>query len=319
MSNILSFPKDFTFGAATAAYQIEGAWQADGKGESIWDRFSHTPGAIENGDTGDFACDHYHRWREDVGLMQSMGLKAYRFSISWPRILPQGRGAVNAAGLDWYEQLVDALLEAGIEPWVTLYHWDLPQALQDRGGWPARDVAYWFADYADLVSKRLGDRVKHWITHNEPWVAAFLGYGVGVHAPGQRDLGLALRAGHHLLVSHGLALEPLRANAGKDASLGITLNLYSIHPASDKGIDEEAARRRDGAINRWFLDPLLRGAYPEDMVDLFGRNPPEPAVGDLALISRPIDFLGVNYYTRQVVRADRQSEFLQNGGCADAG
>ena len=262
MSNILPFPKDFTFGAATAAYQIEGAWQADGKGELIWDRFSHTPGAIENGDTGDFACDHYHRWREDVGLMRSMGLKAYRFSISWPRILPQGRGAVNAAGLDWYEQLVDALLEAGIEPWVTLYHWDLPQALQDRGGWPSRDVAYWFADYADLVSKRLGDRVKHWITHNEPWVAAFLGYLVGMHAPGQRDLGLALRAGHHLLVSHGLALEPLRANAGKDASLGITLNLYAIHPASDKGIDEEAARRRDGAINRWFLDPLLPRRVP---------------------------------------------------------
>jgi beta-glucosidase len=308
MSNILPFPKDFTFGAATAAYQIEGAWQADGKGESIWDRFSHTPGAIENGDTGDFACDHYHRWREDIGLMRSMGLKAYRFSISWPRILPKGRGEINAAGLDWYEQLVDALLEAGIEPWVTLYHWDLPQALQDRGGWPERDVAYWFADYADLVSQRLGDRVKHWITHNEPWVAAFLGHQFGIHAPGKRDLGLALRASHHLLVSHGLALEPLRANAGKDASLGIALNLYPIHPASDKGIDEEAARGRDGYINRWFLDPLLRGAYPEDMVDLYGPNFPEPAADDMALINRPIDFLGVNYYTRQVVRAGRPGD-----------
>ncbi len=185
MPNLLPFPPTFTWGAATSAYQVEGAWQADGKGELIWDRFSHTPGRIENGDTGDLACDHYHRWREDIALMQSIGLKAYRFSIAWPRILPQGRGAVNAAGLDWYEQLVDALLAAGIEPWVTLYHWDLPQALQDRGGWAERDVASWFADYADLVSRRLGDRVQHWITHNEPWVVAFMGHLTGEPCAGR--------------------------------------------------------------------------------------------------------------------------------------
>ena len=303
MPHHTTFPPGFVWGAATASYQIEGAWQADGKGESIWDRFSHTPGKIENGDTGDTACDHYHRWREDIGLMQELGLRAYRFSLAWPRILPNGRGPANQAGLDFYDQLVDGLLAAGIQPYVTLYHWDLPQALQDRGGWGNRDVAHWFADYADLVSRRLGDRVQHWITHNEPWVVAFLGEWFGIHAPGGRDLRRALLAGHHLLLSHGLALEPLRANAGASAQLGITLNFYPIYPASDRMEDEAAVRRQDGFINRWFMDPLCRGRYPDDMLALFEGQMAEPQAGDMAIISRPFDFLGVNYYSRQVCKA----------------
>ncbi len=305
MTHHLPFPPGFVWGAATASYQIEGAWQADGKGESIWDRFSHTPGKIEHGHTGDAACDHYHRWREDIGLMQALGLNAYRFSIAWPRILPAGRGSVNTAGLDYYDQLVDGLLAAGIQPYATLYHWDLPQALQELGGWTNRDVAHWFADYADLVSRRLGDRVQHWITHNEPWVVAFMGEWLGVHAPGNRDLRRALAAGHHLLVSHGLALEPLRANAGPAGRLGITLNLTAAYPASDRSEDEAAAQRQDGFVNRWFLHPLYKGSYPEDMLEIFKGQMIEPQADDMALISRPFDFLGVNYYTRTVCKAAR--------------
>ncbi len=305
MTHHLPFPPGFVWGAATASYQIEGAWQADGKGESIWDRFSHTPGKIEHGHTGDAACDHYHRWREDIGLMQALGLNAYRFSIAWPRILPAGRGSVNTAGLDYYDQLVDGLLAAGIQPYATLYHWDLPQALQELGGWTNRDVAHWFADYADLVSRRLGDRVQHWITHNEPWVVAFMGEWLGVHAPGNRDLRRALAAGHHLLVSHGLALEPLRANAGPAGRLGITLNLTAAYPASDRSEDEAAAQRQDGFVNRWFLHPLYKGSYPEDMLEIFKGQMIEPQADDMALISRPFDFLGVNYYTRAVCKAAR--------------
>jgi beta-glucosidase len=308
MTQTISFPPGFVWGAATASYQIEGAWQADGKGESIWDRFSHTPGKIEHGHTGDVACDHYYRWREDIGLMQELGLHAYRFSIAWPRVLPAGRGAVNAAGLDFYDQLVDGLLAAGIQPYVTLYHWDLPQALQDLGGWTNRDVAHWFADYADIVSRRLGDRVQHWITHNEPWVAAFMGEMLGVHAPGNQDLGRALATAHHLLLSHGLALEPLRANAGPAARLGVTLNLTAAYPASDRSEDEAAAQRMDGFINRWFLDPLCRGRYPEDILAQFEGQMIEPQADDMAIISRPFDFLGVNYYTRSVCKAARDEQ-----------
>jgi beta-glucosidase len=303
MSHHTTFPPGFVWGAATASYQIEGAWQADGKGESIWDRFSHTPGKIGNGDTGDTACDHYHRWRDDIDLMRELGLGAYRFSISWPRVLPSGRGPANQAGLDFYDQLVDGLLAAGIQPFVTLYHWDLPQALQDLGGWTNRDVARWFSDYADLISRRLGDRVQHWITHNEPWVVAFLGEWFGVHAPGNQNLRRALAASHHLLLSHGLALEPLRLNAGAGARLGITLNFEPAYPASDKAEDEAAARRHDGFINRWFIDPLYRGAYPEDMLEMFAGQMIEPQAGDMTIINRPGDFLGVNFYTRRVCRA----------------
>ncbi len=313
MTHHLSFPPGFVWGTATASYQIEGAWQADGKGESIWDRFCHTPGKIENGDTGDVACDHYHRWREDIGLMQTLGVNAYRFSLSWPRVLPNGRGPANQAGLDFYDQLVDGLLAAGIQPYITLYHWDLPQALQDLGGWSNRDVAHWFADYADLVSRRLGDRVLHWITHNEPWVVSFLGEWFGVHAPGNRDLRRALLVSHHLLLSHGLALEPLRANAGARAQLGITLNFTPIYPASDRAEDEAAAQRQDGLINRWFMEPLYRGRYPDDMLALFEGAMAEPQAGDMTIIQRPGDFLGVNYYTREVSRAGSAAPLYAEG------
>ena len=256
---------------------------------------------------GGFSCYEFmegeHGTPNDIGLMQDLGLHAYRFSISWPRILPTGRGQVNAAGLDFYDQLVDGLLAAGIQPYVTLYHWDLPQALQDLGGWGNRDTAYWLADYADVVSRRLGDRVQHWITHNEPWVVAFMGEWFGAHAPGGQDLRRALLVGHHVLLSHGLAMEPLRANAGVAAQLGITLNFHPTYPASDRAEDEAAARRQDGIMNRWFVEPLYLGRYPEDTLELFDGAMVEPQAGDMAIINRPGDFLGANYYTRIVCKA----------------
>lgn len=307
MSDMLRFPEGFVWGAATAAYQIEGAWDEDGKGPSIWDVFCRVPGAIQNGDTGDVACDHYHRWREDVALMQELGLQAYRFSISWPRVLPEGRGKVNRPGLDFYDRLTDALLAADIQPFVTLYHWDLPQALQEMGGWPSRDTARYFADFADVVSRRLGDRVRHWITLNEPWVVAYAGYGNGYHAPGVRNPLAAIQATHHLLLAHGLAVPVLRENVGEGGSVGITLNLSPVHPASDRAADVEAARRYDGFLNRWFLDPLFRGHYPDDMLEMLGEALPEGYEGDLETISVPVDFLGVNNYTRSVVADDPDS------------
>jgi beta-glucosidase len=301
-SNEGMFPPDFVWGAATAAYQIEGAWDENGKGESIWDRFSHTPGKIANGETGDVACDHYHRWAEDVALMKSLGLQAYRFSMSWPRVLPQGRGPVNTAGLDFYSQLVDALLEAGIEPFVTLYHWDLPQALQDQGGWPARATAAAFAEYADLASRRLGDRVKHWMTLNEPWVSAFVGYLEGRHAPGHTDLDEALAAAHHLLLAHGLAVPIIRQNS-PDAQVGIAINLSVKTPASPSSADLAAAWLEDGLLNRWFLDPLAGRGYPLDSVRHYGRPMDFVRDGDLEAAAASLDFLGVNYYFRDVVRS----------------
>lgn len=301
------FPKGFVWGAATSAYQIEGAWNEDGKGESIWDRFCHTPGKIANGDTGDVACDHYHRWREDVALMRELGLRAYRFSISWPRLLPEGRGRVNPRGLDFYNRLVDALLDAGITPWVTLYHWDLPQVLQDRGGWPARGTAEAFAEYADLVSRNLGDRVKHWMPLNEPWVSAFVGYLEGRHAPGHTDLDEALAAAHHLLLAHGWAVPILRRNA-PGAQVGIALNLTHVVPASTSEADAEAARTCDGLINRWFLDPLAGRGYPEDIVQHLGRPMPYVQPGDMEAIAAPLNFLGVNYYARTIARSDAVPE-----------
>lgn len=300
---ITSFPSDFVWGAATAAYQIEGAWNEDGKGESIWDRFCHTPGKIANGDTGDVACDHYRRWREDVALMREVGLHAYRFSISWPRLVPEGRGRVSAAGLDFYSQLVDALLEAGIEPFVTLYHWDLPQALQDQGGWPARATAEAFVEYADLVTRSLGDRVKYWITLNEPFVSAFVGYLEGRHAPGHTDLDEALAAAHHLLLAHGWAVPVMRDN-NPEAQVGITLNLSPQTPASPSAADRAAAWRQDGIINRWFLDPLSARGYPADIVCHYGRPIDFVQANDLKAIATSLDFLGVNYYARGVVRSD---------------
>ena len=296
------FPKDFIWGAATASYQIEGAWEEDGKGESIWDRFSHTPGKVDNGDTGDIACDHYHRWQEDITLMKDLGLKAYRFSISWPRILPSGTGEINQAGIDFYSRLVDALLEADIEPWITLYHWDLPQILQDKGGWPERFIVDSFVEYTDVVSLALGDRVKNWITINEPFVSAFIGYFEGRHAPGHTDLNQAVRASHHLLLSHGKAVPIIRQNS-PDAKVGITVNLTSSEPASHSLADKKAAVWKDGQINRWFLDPLVGRGYPGDMVESYQQKMDYIRPADLESIAVPIDFLGVNYYNREICRS----------------
>ncbi|MGC4766468.1 GH1 family beta-glucosidase [Micromonospora sp. DT46] len=300
----LTFPPGFLWGAATAAYQIEGAAAEGGRTPSIWDTFSHTPGRVVEGHTGDVACDHYHRLGSDVALMAELGLKSYRFSVSWPRVQPGGTGPANAEGLDFYRRLVDELLGHGIEPWLTLYHWDLPQPLEDVGGWPARDTAARFADYATLVADALGDRVRYWTTLNEPWCSAFLGYGSGVHAPGRSDGADAVRAGHHLMLGHGLAVQALRA-ARPTAEVGVTVNLYPVTPASEAPADVDAARRIDGLANRFFLDPLLRGSYPADlMADLakvtdFGHV----RDGDLATISTPLDVVGVNYYSRHVVAA----------------
>jgi beta-glucosidase len=308
------FPTDFVWGAATASYQIEGAWNEDGRGESIWDRFSHTPGKIKDASSGDVACDHYHRWREDVALMKQIGLKAYRFSIAWPRILPAGRGAVNQKGLDFYSQLVDELLANDIVPFATLYHWDLPQALQDEGGWAARSTAEAYVEYADIVTRALGDRVKNWITHNEPWCASFLGYQNGEHAPGLKDWPAALAASHHLLLSHGWAVDVIRRNS-PGAQVGITLNLTPAEPASPSHADREATRHFDGFFNRWFLDPLYGRGYPADMIadyasagHLAAAELPYVRAGDLAAIAATTDFLGINYYSRAVLRNNHVPE-----------
>jgi beta-glucosidase len=299
----MSFPRDFTWGAATAAYQIEGATEVDGRGESIWDRFSGTPGKVANGDTGEPACEHYFRWRDDVELMRALGLQGYRFSISWPRIQPDGRGPANPKGVDFYRRLIAGLREREIEPLVTLYHWDLPQRLQDDGGWTSRDTAERFAEYAALMFDELGDSVEAWVTHNEPWVAAFLGYAYGSKAPGLQDWRSALAASHHLLLSHGRAVSAFRS-AGHAGQIGITLDLTQVYG------DPEAARRLDGHRNRWFLDPLLRGGYPADTVDLYEEQfGPLDFVRreDLEQIAQPIDFLGVNFYQPAVVQvADRE-------------
>ncbi len=292
-----TFPADFLFGAATAAFQIEGANTEDGRTDSIWDAFCRVPGAVINGDDGSVACDHYHRYRDDVALMADLGLQSYRFSTSWARIQPDG-GPVNTAGLDFYSRLVDELLGRGIKPWLTLYHWDLPQALEETGGWRNRDTAYRFRDYAMAVHDRLGDRVTAWTTLNEPWCAAFVSHLAGAHAPGDTDPAAALAAAHHLLLGHGLAVQELRAAAPR-LDLGITLNLTVAKPV-DPGRpgDVDAARRIDGQMNRIFLDPLFRGGYPDDVLDdVAGLGLTERVVdGDLAVISTPIDFLGVNYY-----------------------
>lgn len=309
---LLAFPEGFVWGVATAAYQIEGAHDEDGRGPSIWDTFCRQPGKIENGDTGDVAADHYHRWPEDVRLMAELGLQAYRFSISWPRILPEGKGKVNPAGLDFYSRLVDALLAHDIQPFVTLYHWDLPQALQDQGGWANRDTARYFAEYAHLVARRLGDRVTHWITHNEPLVVVAAGHLQGIHAPGIQDPMVAFRVAHHLLLSHGYAVEAIRDEV-PSSQVGITLNLTPIHPASESEADQQAARRLDGLTNRMFLDPVLKGRYPEDVLDLLGPLFPPTEPDEMSRIAAPLDFLGVNYYTRAVIRHDPNSLLFQIG------
>ena len=300
------FGPPFFWGVATSAYQIEGAVGADGRGESIWDRFCTLPGAVRNGESGEIACDFYHRYPEDIELMRELELDAFRFSIAWPRVLPDGRGRVNEAGLDFYERLVDALLEAGIEPWPTLYHWDLPQKLEDAGGWPVRATAEAFAEYAEAVVGRLGDRVAWWTTHNEPRVMSWLGYGDGSFAPGRASGADALAAAHHLLLSHGLAATVIRRDV-PGAKVGIALDLTDAVPATDLPADRAAAHAVDGRANRLFLDPIFRGEYPDDLPQPFGGDLDE---GDLRTIAAPLDFLGVNYYVRQVVRAPAQVELV---------
>lgn len=309
MTTGLSFPDGFLWGAATSAQQIEGARRAGGRGDSIWDAFAAVPGRIADGSDPDTACDHYHRWREDVDLMAWLGLGAYRFSIAWPRIQPEGRGPALAAGLDFYDALVDALLERGIRPFPTLYHWDLPQALQKQGGWPARGTAAAFAEYAALVARRLGDRVTAWTTFNEPWCAAVLGHEEGCHAPGLCDPLAGMRAAHHMLLGHGLAMAAVRAEA-PGAEVGIVQIHCPAHAASDGEADRDAARWFDGFFNRWYLDPVFRGTYPADAVadrvaqgQLPGTELSFVQPGDMATIAAPIDFLGLNYYSRNVMRA----------------
>ncbi|GAB4082363.1 beta-glucosidase [Modestobacter muralis] len=314
----LSLPPGFALGAATAAYQIEGAHDVDGRGPSIWDTYSHTPGKTFNGDTGDVAVEHYTRYPADVALMKDLGLDAYRFSVSWPRILPAGKGAIEQRGLDFYRRLVDTISEAGIAPWLTLYHWDLPQALEDEGGWTNRDTAQRFADYAGIVYDALGDRVPHWSTLNEPMCSSLLGYQAGAHAPGHTDSAEAAKAVHHLLLGHGLATQVMR-DKGAD-HLGITLNFTPMSPASDSAVDVDAARRQDGQQNRMFITPIVTGEYPADVVeDLAKAGAPLPIQdGDLEVISTPVDWLGVNYYYAAVVSGGHEpkspSTFI---GCED--
>ena len=292
----------FLWGVATSAYQVEGAVHEDGRGASIWDTFCRKPGKVRNGDTGDVACDQYHRFEQDVALMAELGIGAYRFSVAWPRIVPQGRGAVNQRGLDHYRRLVDSLNRHGIEPLVTLYHWDLPQALEDAGGWANRDTASWFAEYASLVHEAFANEVPVWITVNEPWVSAWLGYGTGVHAPGTTDDAVALAASHHLLLGHGLAVDAM----GGDGAVGITLNIQPATPASDDEADVEAARRADLHMNALYLDLIFGRGYPVELVEHY-RSVTDMAfvrAGDLETIARPCDVLGVNYYRRFTVTAD---------------
>lgn len=307
-----NFPAEFRWGVATSAYQVEGAALEGGREPSIWDTFARIPGAIEDGSTGDEACDHYHRTAQDIDLMRRLGVNAYRFSVSWPRVFPTGRGRPNEEGLRFYEQLVDDLLGAGIEPMITLYHWDLPRALQDAGGWPARDTGKFFVDYACTVARRLGDRAKLWVTHNEPWCVAMLGHLMGVHAPGEKRLESALATAHHLLLSHGWCREAMRTELAKDAQVGIVLNLTPGEPASPSEEDAEATRAFDGSFNRWYLDPLFHGVYPEDVIEdhrrALGRDPMSfVEEGDMDIIRGKDDFLGVNYYSRAVLRAETES------------
>lgn len=306
-----TFPKNFLWGASTSAYQIEGAYNEDGRGESVWDRFARIPGKIEDGSNGDVACDHYHRYPEDVALMQHIGLDVYSLTVAWPRILPEGRGRVNQKGLDFYRRLADTLLEAGITPFMTLYHWDLPVALQDEGGWAARSTAEAFVEYADVFTRALGDRVTNWVTHNEPWCASFLSYAIGEHAPGLRDWEAAVKASHHLMLAHGWAIPVFRQNS-PGCQTGIVLNFSPSEPASPSAADYHAARRHDGHFNRWFLDPLYGRRYPADMLAEYTENGWLPTdliqPGDMEAIAAPLDFLGVNYYNRSIHRADIPEE-----------
>ncbi|WLI91634.1 GH1 family beta-glucosidase [Massilia sp. R2A-15] len=302
MNKSIKFPEHFLWGAATSAYQVEGSPLADGAGASIWQRFVNTPGTIRDGDTGDVACDHYNRYKDDVALMKRIGLQAYRFSISWSRVIPQGRGAINQKGLDFYDKLVDELLANGIAPLVTLFHWDLPVALDDQGGWLNRDIADWFADYSRVMFDKLDDRVKSWATLNEPWVVADQGYLHGMLAPGHRNKYEAPIAAHNLLRAHGAAVKAYR-EVGKH-QIGLVVNLEPKYPASSDPADIEACARAHSQMNAQYCDPIFLGKYPDNMKDVYGEAWPDWPAEDLVLINQPIDFLGINYYTRSVNRHD---------------
>ena len=315
---IYKFPHNFLWGAASAAYQVEGAWNEDGKGESIWDRFSHTPGKINDGNTADIACDHYHRYEEDIALMREIGLKAYRFSTSWSRVLPTGRGRINPKGLDFYDRLVDRLCAANIEPLLTLYHWDLPQALQDEGGWDNRNTAHAFADYTALMVKRLGDRVNYWTTFNEPSVITFIGFLTGEHAPGFKDQRMAYQVAHHLMLAHGLGMQTIRT-IKPDAKAGIVLNLWMSEPASDSADDLASANKFWDENETLFLDPLFKGHYPPAVYDMVGKNMPKIQDGDLALIAQKMDYVGINYYSRNVLTAKGKVEKIEGSEYTEMG
>ncbi len=297
----IQFPEDFIWGTATASYQIEGAWKDDGKGESIWDRFTHTPGNVKNNETGDVACDHYHRFKDDVELMADLDIMAYRFSTSWPRVLPEGTGKVNQAGLDFYSRLVDELLAHKIEPFITLYHWDLPQALQEKGGWANREIADWFHEYASVMGSGLGDRVKYWIVLNEPQIFGMLGYMTGEHAPGIKDPLKYLAVSHHINLAHGSGVSALRDNV-PGGIIGTTLQIPSIQPSSDSEEDKKAARTFDGLMNRWYTDPVILGRYPEDIMEILAPLNLPIKEGDLKRIHQPLEFIGINNYTRIFAR-----------------
>ena len=299
---------EFVWGVATSSYQIEGAANEGGRGQSIWDTFCKVPGKVANFDNGDIACDHYHRFKEDLDLMKWMGVKAYRFSVAWPRVIPDGVGRVNEMGLDFYDRLIDSLLEREIAPWLTMYHWDLPEALQIRGGWNNREVVEWFGEYAEVLTSRFGDRVKNWMTLNEPLCSAWLGHLYGDMAPGIKDLQTALNVSHNLLMSHGLACQVIRSNVS-EANVGIVINVTPAVPATDSQEDSNAAQLADGFDNRWFLDPVFGRTYPADVIDTLGASP-EIHSGDMKLIAQDLDFLGVNFYFRQTVAADQNSKPL---------
>ena len=313
------FPPGFVWGTATSSYQIEGAVNEDGRGRSIWDDFTHTPGKIKDGGTGDVAVDHYHRYPEDIALMKSLGVKAYRFSTAWPRILPDGKGRIERRGLDFYSRLVDDLLKAGIEPYLTLYHWDLPSALQAHGGWATRDIAGQFADYAAIVTRALGDRVANWITLNEPWCISFLSHEIGEHAPGLKNRALAMQAAHHCNLAHGMAVQAIRAATPRpaDTNVGVTLNFSTVLPLTDSDADWRAAElvHQHDQFWCWFAKPIFTGAYEPAVLAMAGNDAPTVRPGDMALIAQRLDFLGVNYYTPIRIKDDNgRPHFARNPG-----
>jgi beta-glucosidase len=306
----MGFPNGFLWGTASASYQIEGAWKEDGKGESIWDRFSHTPGRIRLGWNGDVACDFYHRYRDDIAIQSELGLSASRISLSWTRILPDGKGKVNQKGIDFYNRVIDELLEHNIQPWVTLYHWDLPQKLEDIGGWPNRDLAEYFRDYAAIAADALGDRVKNWMVFNEPWIFTIFGYHQGIHAPGRNDPKAALAAAHVVNIAQGLGVRALRESRHKSDKVGVAYNMSSVHPFSDSKADLAAARRWDRFNNYWFLEPAMKGRYPE--LDYHGSiiDELEPRPEDFKAMHAPLDFIGINLYFRTIVEDDPHRQNL---------